>query len=121
MKKSEQWALPHHKPIGRSDPLSKSLPHQRSMVKQGNSDSETSSINLRTVSSAASNTILSYEDVSVDYSRYYKESPITFEDLLSDESFTSNISSVSEEEGYTEEPGAVQMTRSDYEDRNTLR
>ena len=121
MKKSEQWALPHHKSTGRRDPLSNSLPHQKSMVKQGNSDSETYSINLRTVSSAAPNTTLCYEDVSVDYSRYYKESPITFEDLLSDESYTSNISSVSEEEGYVEEPGAVHLTRSNYEDGNTLR
>ena len=88
------------------------------MVKQGNNDSETTNINLR-ISSAASNTILSYEDVSVDYSQYYKESPITFEDLLSDESNTSNISSVSEEEGYADEPGAAHLTTS--EDRNALR
>ena len=88
------------------------------MVKQGSTDSETTNTNLR-IGSAASNTILSYEDISVDYSQYYKESPITFEDLLSDESNTSNISSVSEEEGYADEPGATHLTRS--EDRNALR
>ena len=115
MKKNKQWMLPHNKPTGA---LSKSLPRQTSMAEQGNTDSETTNINLR-IGSAASNTILCYEEISVDYSQYYKESPITFEDLLSDESNTSNISSVSEEEGYTDEPGAAHLTRS--EDRNALR
>lgn len=120
MNKDKQWILPHHKTYENSDPLSKSLPCQASKVEQGNNDSETANINLRPrISSAASNTILSYEDISIDYSQYYKESPITFEDLLSDESNTSNISSVSEEEGYADEPGAAHQTRS--EDRNALR
>ena len=118
MKKSKQWTLPYHEPTGVNDPLSKTLPHKTSVVEQGNTDSETTNINFRIVS-AASNTILSYEDISIDYSQYYKESPITFEDLLSDESNTSNISSVSEEEGYADEPGAAHLTRTD--DRNALR
>ena len=30
-------------------------------------------------------TLVCYGDISIDYSQYYKEAPITFEDLLSDE------------------------------------
>ena len=30
-------------------------------------------------------TVICYEDISIDYSQYYKEAPITFEDLLADD------------------------------------
>ena len=116
MNKSDHWGPPHRNSSasGVNDPLSQSLQHQTPMV------NEPANISLRT-GSAASNTIVSYEDVSIDYSQYYKECPVTFEDLLSDESNTSNISSVSEEEGLADEPAAVHLTRNGYEDRNTLR
>ena len=117
MEKKDQRVLLRHKTTELNDPLSKSLPHRTSTVRQSNASSDAS---LR-AGSVASNTIVCYEDISIDYSQYYKESPITFEDLLSDESNTSNVSSVSEEEGYVEEPGAVDLTRSSCEDRNALR
>lgn len=84
-------------------------------------EAKVTNISLRT-SSTTPNTVVCYEDISIDYSLYYKECPITFEDLLSDESNTSNISSVSEEEGLLADgQEAVRLTRSGYEDRNTLR
>lgn len=114
MERNKQWILQHHKPTGVSNPLSKNLNHQTPTVKQ---DKMTTDINFSTTSTT-SNTIVYYEDISIDYSQYYKESPITFEDLLSDESNTSNISSISEEEGFAD---AAYLARSAYEDRNILR
>lgn len=116
MEENKNLAPLHHKPIATvvSKPLSKSLPHQLApVVKQAKTDND----GLR-ATSAASNTVVCYEDISIDYSQYYKEAPITFEDLLSDES---SISNVSEAEGYADEPGAVHSTRSSCEDRNSLR
>ena len=120
MEKETQRAPLHHKPTEVNEPLSKSLPHRTSLAKQLTTDSEVTGISSRACS-AASNTIVCYEDISIDYSHYYKESLITFEDLLSSESNTSNVSSVDEEEGYADEPGAVHLARDNYEDRNTLR
>ena len=117
MEGKKQRALLRNEPTEVSDSLSKSLPRRTSAGRQSNTDSD---VSLR-APSVASNTIVSYEDISIDYSHYYKESPITFEDLLSDESNMSNVSSVSEEEGYVEETGAADLTRSSYEDRNVLR
>jgi len=42
-------------------------------------------------------TVICYGDISIDYSQYYKEAPITFEDLLSDDEGSVSSSSSSDE------------------------
>jgi len=42
-------------------------------------------------------TVICYGDISIDYSQYYKEGPITFEDLLSEDEGSVSSSSYSDE------------------------